>query len=115
MIAFTQNADGTAALTIARGANGLWMQPGQQVTYTMRPNDDGSWAILRADWKNAGVSDLGDARPPEKRAAPAGCIAAGGQPDRHGKRRRADLAAGCRTVWRPGGRPAGAEPRGAAR
>ena len=50
MTAFIQNADGTAALTIARGANGLWMQPGQQVTYTMRPNDDGSWAILRADW-----------------------------------------------------------------
>ena len=50
MTAFTQNADGTAALTIARGANSLWMAPDQQVTYTMRQNADGSWAILRADW-----------------------------------------------------------------
>lgn len=50
MTAFTQNADGTAALTIARGANCLWMQPDQQVTYTMRQNGDGSWAILHADW-----------------------------------------------------------------
>ena len=32
MTAFTQNADGTAALTIARGANSLWMAPDQQVT-----------------------------------------------------------------------------------
>ncbi len=50
MTAFTQNADGTASLTIARGANSLWMAPDQQVTYTMRQNADGSWAILRADW-----------------------------------------------------------------
>lgn len=50
MTSFTENADGTAALTIARGANSLWMQPDQQVTYTLRENSDGSWAILHADW-----------------------------------------------------------------
>lgn len=50
MTAFVQQDDGTASLTIARGANSLWMQPDQQVTYTLRANTDGSWAILHADW-----------------------------------------------------------------
>src|SRR5699024_560171 len=73
MTAFTQNADGTASLTIARGANSLWMAPDQQVTYTMRQNADGSWAILRADW-------AGGSKTPEYQIWDAAVRLANGQP-----------------------------------
>ena len=48
---FTENASaGTWTLTMSRGANSLWMKPYQSVAYTLRQNEDGSWAILYADW-----------------------------------------------------------------
>lgn len=51
MIDFAENASaGTWTLTMARGANSLWMEPYQSVAYTLRQNEDGSWAILCADW-----------------------------------------------------------------
>ena len=50
MSAFEEKADGAVSLTIARGCNSLWMRPDRQITYTLRQNADGSWAILRAGW-----------------------------------------------------------------
>lgn len=59
MIDFSENASaGTWTLTMARGANSLWMEPYQSVAYTLRKNGDGSWAILHADW--AGGSKVTD-------------------------------------------------------
>lgn len=59
MTGFTENASaGTWTLTMARGANCLWMEPYQSVAYTLRQNGDGSWAILSADW--AGGSKVTD-------------------------------------------------------
>lgn len=59
MIDFSENAfAGTWTLTMARGANSLWMEPYQSVAYTLRQNGDGSWAILHADW--AGGSKVTD-------------------------------------------------------
>lgn len=59
MTGFTENASaGTWTLTMARGANCLWMEPYQSVAYTLRQNGDGSWAILCADW--AGGSKVTD-------------------------------------------------------
>lgn len=50
MTALAEEADGTCTLTLARGANCLWMQPAAELAYTLQENDDGSFALLGAQW-----------------------------------------------------------------
>ena len=50
MTALTEEPDGTCTLTLAEGTNCLWMEPAAQLAYTLQENDDGSFALLGAQW-----------------------------------------------------------------
>ena len=50
MTALTEEPDGTCTLTLAEGTNCLWMEPAAELAYTLQENDDGSFALLGAQW-----------------------------------------------------------------